>query len=983
MRMRTGKMRATGSGTSSCLVVRRKIFLRLLLLRWWGTAGVSLWGFGVVALAMELAGPLTPGRTAHGADAVKLSDMPDSAAGDSLRVVADDTKNSFFSPRHVSSDNFDRQVVGGTRADSKGALEVGNQAIWTNQLGGSWIDELNWLDSHAPGPGDDVVIQAERGLTVEPTSVTVDGPNSPVQIQSLRLGSEQADSANLILSPSADLFIGQTLTIHPASKVTGAHQRFNARDFSGVSSVLPPFTDDFLATDFNTTQSGDDVDMVMGGWMRLEGTVLSQYLMGFGAFNLDEASYALVAQNDGAPYVSFIVTPDGVYSSFIDVSFQLEIFTWYFVLAYHDAANDEIGIRINNCPELTASLPYTDGLFDGGIEGSGFVLGASARTAWGVPQPVEGLDGQLARAFTAKPTVPALEVVDAIEDAFWNDGNGATWDEITNKIEPAELLEWGFGAGRGTYYNLTESSGPALDSVSGIDLDEHGSVPLVQSIPGRAHLEASGGITNQGVIALGDQELSLLGGDLTNAGRLQGSGSIDNLLLNLPGGEVHVTAGEQMHFTAAGVQSNAGRIVALGNATQSADIEFQGKLTNVVSTGYLRASHATLRFHGGLRNESSLTVSTGTVSGDVENQVGAMIVVVNNGDAKFEGDLHNEGRVLVTPNSTATYFGKVSGSGSFPGGGTHVFTAELAPGPGPDQIGFDGDVVFGDQATLEAELKSTTPGSGHDQVTIAGSATLDGTLALKPFPEYTDPTTQGVSDGFVVLTAGTRSGTFASVQYGGTTLPASFGSDGNGSFRSHQGGGLFRNITYTSTEVEFQNLLALRGDADGDHDVDLLDYQFLSDHFDPTGVDGPHSWLHGDFDGDHDVDLVDYSAFAGNFSPAGYGVVSTVPEPSGVSLGILGLCGVLGLVSRCPGLQQRQVVLFLASPFENQQKEGEEPAWWNINEKGTWKRFQVPWRRSLSRGNGESRRSASVVVGPFRGLLAVSPKPNGCENLQN
>ncbi|GEM_PF-5979181 len=873
MRMRAGKMCETGSDTGCWKVVCREIFSRLLWLRWWCTTGVFLWGCGVLLVAMGLVGPLTPVSRAQRTDAA----YPVGVHG------------------LQSSGGFDRQVVMGTRADSQAALEVGNQAVWTNQFGGSWIDELNWLDSHAPGAGDDVVIEAERGLTVN-------GPNSPVQIQSLRLGNEQADSANLVLNPSGDVFIGQTLTIHPASKVTGAHQRFNARDFSGVSPVLPPFTDDFLATDFNTTQSGDDVDMVMGGWMRLEGTVLSQYLMGFGAFNLDQASYAVVAQNNGDPYFSIIVTPDGVHSSFVDVSFQPDFFTWYFVLAYHDAANDEIGIRINNCPQLTASRSYTHGLHNGVTGGSGFVLGASARTAWGAPQPVEGLDGQLTRAFTAKPTVPALEVIDAIEDAFWNDGNGATWDEITNEIESAELSEWGFSEGRGTYYDLTESSGPALDSVSGIDLDEHGSVPAVQSIPGRALLEAAGGIINQGVIALGDQELSLLGGDLTNSGRLQGSGSIDNLLLNLPGGEVHVTAGEQMHFTAAGDQSNAGRIVALGNATQSADIEFQGKLTNVALAGYLRASHGTLRFHGGLSNESRLTVSTGTVSGDVENQVGGAILVVTNGQANFEGDLQNNGSVRVMANSTASYSGKVSGSGSFPGGGTNVFTGELAPGSSSGQVDFGGDVVFGAQATFEAELKATTPGSGHDRITIAGSATLDGTLALKPFPEYGDPTLRGVSDEFVVLTAGARSGTFASVQYDGTTLSASVGSDGNGSFRSHQGGGLFRNITYTPTEVGIENLLAVKGDADGDRDVDLVDYHLLSGNFDPEGLDGPYSWLQGDFDEDQDVDLADYSALAGNFSPEGYGEPGTVPEPASLVLAVLGLFGGLGIVRRCPAL---------------------------------------------------------------------------------
>ena len=47
--------------------------------------------------------------------------------------------------------------------------------------------------------------------------------------------------------------------------------------------------------------------------------------------------------------------------------------------------------------------------------------------------------------------------------------------------------------------------------------------------------------------------------------------------------------------------------------------------------------------------------------------------------------------------------------------------------------------------------------------------------------------------------------------------------DGNGSFRDHVAGGLFRSVTYTSTAVSVQNLLSSEGNTDGDRDVDTVD----------------------------------------------------------------------------------------------------------------------------------------------------------------
>ena len=112
-------------------------------------------------------------------------------------------------------------------------------------------------------------------------------------------------------------------------------------------------------------------------------------------------------------------------------------------------------------------------------------------------------------------------------------------------------------------------------------------------------------------------------------------------------------------------------------------------------------------------------------------------------------------------------------------------------------------------------------------------------------------------------------------------MAADSATDGNGSFRSRAGGGLFRSVTYTATTVQLQNLLALAGDTDGDMDVDLSDYTRLATNFAPGG--SSLAWTDGDFDSDGDIDLSDYNSLASNFNPGGYGPAA-VPEPSTLAL---------------------------------------------------------------------------------------------------
>ena len=161
----------------------------------------------------------------------------------------------------------------------------------------------------------------------------------------------------------------------------------------------------------------------------------------------------------------------------------------------------------------------------------------------------------------------------------------------------------------------------------------------------------------------------------------------------------------------------------------------------------------------------------------------------------------------VASGSTVAHFGTLAGEGSFTGGGTNFVEGGLSPGSSPGTMSFDGDLVLGSAATTLMELAGTNAGE-YDQL-IAGTIEISGNLNLQSIDGYVGPVLRGQSDDFVLVLADSRVNHFTNVTYDGAALSADFGPAGNGSFRDHVGSGMFRNISYTATTVQLQNLLAL------------------------------------------------------------------------------------------------------------------------------------------------------------------------------
>ena len=403
-------------------------------------------------------------------------------------------------------------------------------------------------------------------------------------------------------------------------------------------------------------------------------------------------------------------------------------------------------------------------------------------------------------------------------------------------------------------------------------------------------IQATGGALAGNVLLTGVNNVALLtalqnsAADLNdvvadNSGLLHGSAALTSSLNNRAVGELRLLAGDWVRFAGSG-NLNAGEINNFGGL-----VDFSQDLTNQ-SGGFIGGLGQFIA-DGGWTNRGVLAFAgTTDLLGDVDNQAGGQVVTSGGATTTFYDDvINNSGAEISTGSGSHTViFGAASGDGNYTGAGTVHLEGDLRPGSSPAAVSFGGNVVLGTTARLESELLGTTAGAEHDQLAIAATASLGGTLDLVPLAPYADPGARGTADDFVIITAGSRSGTFSAIHYDGSPLVADGAADGNGSFRSHQADGLFRRITYTATTVQLQNLLALAGDTDGDQDIDLSDYTRLATNFAPGG--NGLVWIDGDFDSDGDIDLSDYNSLASNFAPGGYGTTA-VPEPGTILLALL------------------------------------------------------------------------------------------------
>ncbi len=388
---------------------------------------------------------------------------------------------------------------------------------------------------------------------------------------------------------------------------------------------------------------------------------------------------------------------------------------------------------------------------------------------------------------------------------------------------------------------------------------------------------------------------------ITNRGLITGGGRVDADITNLREpvvsgvgrvqGEIRVSAGERL--VVAGTIANRSRIdvmpggelEATGPVTTGQE---GGTFTNDVP-GEIFLRDATLRLpdrpiatgpftDAGLVNRvGTLGFSFGTsdVFGTIFNASKGTIIVSGDAQVSFYNAVRNDGEVRLSGDSTAAWFGDVTGSGSFTGPGTHMFEGGLSPGNSTAALSFGGDVVLGPGASTRLTLGGMQPGDEHDQLNVAGEITLAGTLevALMDNADETIAFWQPIE----LITAGTITGSFDEL-----LMPE---------LNSNEF------LTLHTIEQSVNVMLGLVGDMNLDGVVDTGDVApFVLALTNPEAYEAEYGIdpaLVGDINQDGAFDTGDVAPFVQMLVAGG---TQSVPEPG--SLVLLGLGGLMLLGRR-------------------------------------------------------------------------------------
>ena len=186
-------------------------------------------------------------------------------------------------------------------------------------------------------------------------------------------------------------------------------------------------------------------------------------------------------------------------------------------------------------------------------------------------------------------------------------------------------------------------------------------------------------------------------------------------------------------------------------------------LIHVTNTGSITTSNTgTATIQPVLDNDGTITVGSGTldVAGGLTQTAGLTSVASG---ATVHGS--------VTLNG-----GTLKGNGTVDGSLTNT-SGTVAPGSSPGTLTITGAYTQGPGATLAEEITGPTPGTQFDQLLVAGTLSLDGTLAID-----SNSFTPTATDTFKIVSgASSRSGAFASVTgatVNGATYSARYDTDG-------------------------------------------------------------------------------------------------------------------------------------------------------------------------------------------------------------
>jgi autotransporter-associated beta strand protein len=358
--------------------------------------------------------------------------------------------------------------------------------------------------------------------------------------------------------------------------------------------------------------------------------------------------------------------------------------------------------------------------YSGATDFNGGVIQASALANLGVGGALNFNGGglQWAPSATFDPSVRTMTFTGGA--TFDIGGNTVTLANAIGNNGPGGLTKSGSGTlilrGPAAYSGGTTINAGRLSAGSG------------STLSGNLAVAASAQFENSG----GNVHLA----NLSNGGTFLGNARISGTFSNQSTGSVRIAAGQTVFIDGTtATHTNVGLIEVISNPNVlggQAEFTCLGPLTNAAGTGLITGKNAMLRFEGGLTNQGSIGLSYGNndVYGKINNT--GRIAIGGNTAVTFYDDLVQNGTLTVSAagstRASAVFFGAVTGSGGFAGGGDVMLLGDLRPGNSPGNVVFDANVYLSPSTTTVMELGGLSPGTQYDRIDVGGSLSLGGTL---------------------------------------------------------------------------------------------------------------------------------------------------------------------------------------------------------------------------------------------------------------
>lgn len=192
-----------------------------------------------------------------------------------------------------------------------------------------------------------------------------------------------------------------------ANHLTDNNTVLSATGKLGTAADFEVATTEYLSIADNTDLSAGDIDFAFALWVQLESKTANMNILSkSGGAGAREYSIAYILSVDR---FRFTVSADGTASVNVDANnFGIPATaTWYFIVAWHDAAANTINIKIND--GTVNSTAHTTGVFNSTAL---FALGASS-------VPSSYFDGLIDAVYFWKRVLTADEIT-----ALYNSGNG-------------------------------------------------------------------------------------------------------------------------------------------------------------------------------------------------------------------------------------------------------------------------------------------------------------------------------------------------------------------------------------------------------------------------------------------------------------------------------------------------------------------------------------------------------------------------------